>query len=509
MNSYYAILTKCKYALLLVMLIVYLASLTQHWIPADDSALYLANAKSYHQTGMFMVNGEPKLVASPGFPVLLSYIMSIGGADNFFLMQVLMLCFGLSGMFILYRQRWIWRTRLQADIVFYATVTGYYFFHNIRRIMTEAPSFLLFCILIALLRGANTRKWLLVFACAVCYAAVMIRIPFIAVLVAMGIALLFEKHLVSEKLKWRFLGSGVLAIGSILGWFHAERIASSYESPATYSVATVSGFENTLFSIVNDIGKLFSDMALMQGNCAVGWGFIVIIVIAALRCFRKNDRRLAFPIVFIVAYAVLVIAFVGSWTMMPRYWIFGLPFIIYYLFIGFELLSAWLTKLCGLKKPAIRLPVFAAMIIGAMLLVQTIHFIRDDMASIAGWKSSERFYAKYNNGRHAVIMSIARQLKEDESCEWIAASDNVSSLILASGKKVHSLVRKPLKVMDSECWKEHPPSKLLVKKPRDSYERKKKVFVQIMAELKNNKEWSESERVKEWYIFERTSKAEK
>lgn len=496
-----------KYLFVLLPAVVYLLSLTQYWICSNDSALYIHQARSFLQTGTFMHNGVPHLVASPGFPMLLAGIMGVAGESNFLAMQLCMLLCGLLGLAIIYRQRWIWTTRFQARWVVFATAMSYYFYHNIQRTLTEAPSFLLFWIIIALLRAAKTNKWYLLLGCITTYVAVFVRMPSILPIAAIGVAALFERRLISEKFWVRFWGVGILAIAVIAGWCGVWLIANAYQQATPYSPSPsqIINISDAWFTVVDNIGRLFANLVLAQRNWAVGWSIFVVMTLGAWRCCCHRNRKLVFPIVFIVAYAAMLILSYGSWTMMARYWFYALPFFIYYLFKSFELLGGFLTKVLRLPRPMLPLPKFAACMIGVLLLVQFPLIASDSFVSMYGWKHSQQeFYGKFNGGRDAEIMSLADELAKEKSRQWIAASDRASILMAFTGRYVHSLRTKPLDVIHSEQWKQHPPEIILVKCPKPKDTSMMRVYNQLMEVFgADGENWKLDKQTRRWVVFRR------
>ncbi|GEM_PF-3436415 len=495
-----------KYLFIAIPLVVYLTSLTQYWICSNDSAMYIYQGRAFLQTGIFMQNGQARLVASPGFPALLAGIMSIFGESNYFAMQLGMLLCGLAGLAVVYRQRWIWTSRFQARLVVFATAMSFYFYHNTRRVLTEAPSFLLFWVIVALLRAAKTNKWCLAGAALAGYAAIVMRVPAVLPIAAVGAAALLERQLISEKFRWRFFGSGVLAMGLGAGWFHVKLIAQAYQQAAPYAPAPsrLFRFTDAWFVIVDNIGRLFSDLALAQRNGALGWAIIALMTLAAWRCYKHRGRGLVFPAVFLVIYAALMISAMNSWTMMPRYWFYVLPFVIYYIFKSFELLGSWLTKLARLSRPMLPLPKFAALLIVSMLLIQLPLIVRNNAAALASWGGwQEQFYKKHNRGRDAEIMALAGELAGEKSRQWIAASEKSSILIAFSGRYVHSLRKKPMEVIRSRQWQEHPPEVVLLRRPKPKDAIGLQKFRQLIGIFGNNKNWTLDKETKRWLVFRR------
>ncbi|MCK5113780.1 MAG: hypothetical protein KAR11_03350 [Phycisphaerae bacterium] len=495
--------------LVLIPVIVYLTSLTQYWICSNDSAMYIFQGRSFLQTGMFMKNGAPHLVASPGFPVMLAGIMGIVGIANFIAMQLCMLLCGALGLWIIYKQRWIWTTRFQAGVIVFATAMSYCFYHNIGRTLTEAPSFLLFWLVVAMLRAAKANKWFLLLAGLSGYLAVMVRIPAVLPMAAVGAAALFERRLISEKFWWRLAGCAVLGVGVIAGWYHIKLITTAYQQAVPYASATGGIFNttDTFFVVIDNIGRLFSNMVLAQRNWIVGWAVIALMMLGALYCYRHRSRKLVFPTIFIIVHSILLIATVGSWSMMVRYWFYALPFVLYYLFRGFELLGDELTRVLKLNRPLLRLPKFAAVAIVVLLGVQFPLIARDNYVSVYGWgHSQQEFYEKFNGGRDAEIMSLVTQLQSQQSDQWIAASDRISVLTAFSGRNVHELQTNPLDVIHSPQWKQNLPEVVLIKRPKPKEASKTQVYNQLMEIFTTNKaNWTLDKETKAWVVFRRKS----
>jgi len=446
------------------------------------------------------------------------------GESNYFAMQLCMLMCGLLGVVIIYRQRWIWTTRFQACWVVFATAMSYCFYHNIQRILTESPSFLLFWVIIALLWAAKTNKWYLLLAGLTAYAAFFTRMPAILPIAAVGIAALFERRLISEKFWWRFLGAGVLAIGVVAGWYHVGFIAKTYQQATPYSSGGIFNITSVWFTVVNNlsrvseninnVGRLFSNLVLAQRNWAVGWGVLVLMTLGAWRCYYHRSRKLIFPMVFVVVYAVLLIASQGSWTMMARYWFFTLPFVIYYLFKSFELLGGVVTKVLRLRRPLLPLPKFAAILICILLLVQFPLIVWDNFVSIYSWSHSpQQFYEKFNGGRDAEIMSLASELAKEKSDQWIAASNRASILMTFTGRNVHDMQTgigvlhssiKPLEVIRSEKWQQHPPGVVLIRRSKSKDASEMQAYNQLVGVFTADREnWTQDKETKCWVIFRR------
>jgi hypothetical protein len=496
-----------KYLFVLIPLLVYMTSLTQYWICSDDSALYICQARSFLHTGMFMHNGEPKLAASPGFPMLIAGIMAVAGETNFFAMQLCMTLCGLAGLVIAYRQRWIWTTRFQARWVMFATAMSYVFYHNTRRVLTEAPSFLLFWVIIALLRSSKTNKWYLALVALASYAAIFTRMPATFAVTAIGVAVLFEKQLVSEKFRWRFLGSCVLATGVIAGWFHVKLISMAYQQGTPYMPSTISiiNVTDTWSTIVNDIGRMFTYLGVAQRNWAAGLGGCTLLGWAGLYCYRHHARKLTFPMVFMFTQAVLLISIIGSWTMTPRYWFYILPLIIYYLFVGLELLGGLATKAIRLRKPLIPLPKFAATVICLLAMAQLPLICRSNFVSMYGWvHSQDEFYQAFDRGHSAEIMPLANELAREKSDAWIASSGRGTTLRAFSGRCVHDLIPGPLRVVDSEQWHQHPPAVILLKRPKPEQTDIMDAARIMMEHFDSDKDnWTLASKTKRWVVFKR------
>ncbi|MDP6045616.1 MAG: hypothetical protein QGG25_08410, partial [Phycisphaerae bacterium] len=315
------------------------------------------------------------------------------------------------------------------------------------------------------------------------------------------------RRLVSDKFHWRFLGVCVLALGVIAGWLHVRFIASAYQQIAPYSSSgSFFNFEDPWSTVVDNVGRMFSHLCLGQRNCAVGLVILTLIVWAGLYCHRHRNRKLVFPIAFIVAYSTLMISSVGGWTMTSRYWFYALPLVIYYLFKAIELMGGLATKALRLRRALLPLPKFAAIGICVLVLIQLPLIVRSNFVAMYGWgHSREQFYKKFNHGRNAEIMSLVDELAMEKSRAWIATSGKTTILLAFTGRYVHCLGKEPLDVIRSEQWREHPPAVVLLERPKSTDDASDmQVHRQLMDVFGADREhWALDRETERWLVFRR------
>lgn len=83
-----------RWAIVAIIIAVYLANLSPHWWVGKDGALYLCLARNMVRGNGYSMAGEAHTLVPPGYPAMLAGLMSLG-ADSFLAMNLVM---GLAGL---------------------------------------------------------------------------------------------------------------------------------------------------------------------------------------------------------------------------------------------------------------------------------------------------------------------------------------------------------------------------------------------------------------------------
>lgn len=426
--------------------LLYLAGVVNAWWPTPDSALYQGLGRNLISGKGYVFNGKPHTTVTPGLPVLMGLTERLAGQDAFWAKNLMMCLTGLASLAVAYATlRRMVEPRLAFAAVLAAALCHVYYDHS-HLILTDAPFALLFWAVAYSARRMLTGSWAWAAGAAVLSAgAIMIRLPGLALLGPLAVALAVEKPSPSSDARAGrrvVIGGVILAtiVATAAGFYVVGRCLS--DEPSLYVTSHLAnpqrglGFRLWQLALLSvklpeTTGQLFTDL---QGPWIMLLGYPLLAVIAAgmTSLWRRGLRMPAVATVLSVGTLVLAANVNAS---KARYLMPVAPLIALGLLEGVVVTLEWIRRRRGLAtepRTGAKAVLITVAVIGAVnspwLLRSACYY------SYQGHRG--RYLDVIEGGKYADLRATAEFLKY---AEFHAATEFLGSSV-APGEKVH--VRK-------------------------------------------------------------------
>ena len=425
----------------LAVLVVYLAGVACKWWPTPDSALYLAFGRSLAEGQGLVFNGDPRVLVSPGLPVLLAGLMRIFGV-NFYAINLFMTLVGLAAVWLIYliiSQLSNHRTGLGVALV---TAFSYRFYQSAHEILSDMPFVLAFWAMLYCVFRFQRGRWpWLALAGLFAIAGVMIRVPCLLVIGPFAVGLAVDRSAHTRKGR-RLLSAGVLLAAAaaaglaycLLSWSAAPGLPTY--TPEVQSTST--GFPYHLRQLgvgVHNIMLVLAEAISGQGLVySLGSAALVLMVIGSVRAWRRGDRIMPLTMVL---YPLALIVVTGPWAIHLRYWLPVQAFSVYLIIDGLmwviERIARWRSRPAGPNFLSKAMTVFVLLAIGSNSPRVFRSAFYYSYLSYAG-----AYYEKIRRGAHKELHPVAEAIKTDSGPHDIigVGPDKLSMLHFLSRRRM-------------------------------------------------------------------------
>lgn len=421
--------------------IYYLMSVSSAWYFGGDAGHYLVLAKSLATfqgyKNLHLIDAIPETTYGFGLPIILVPVYWLFGMN----LTAMNVCIALVSIGFIITLYYLFRDELGEYLVvlFLLTVSvNYWIVWHTGVIMTEMPFFLFFALSLLVVKRyiKDTRVWtrnliLLVMLAFLSYQARVIGLVLLPTIIlyfflkhekrkAMVFGLLFVVLYVAWDIRAGgslyfkvFANVATLGSGSKVGFVEGEGFFSNifvkplraaihggeFLVPMVYSYFAPVAVKKILFHIIYIIGMV-----------GVGWHL------------WKKRGVLDFCVVIIFP----AIAIYGGWLYPTRWWMFFIPFLLYYIMAGWRVISQFITEKTkiNLANPIMKL-----------LLISLIGWI-----FAAGLKESDVIIQKNHSSRAytsagKAYVEAAKWVKDNTPAEALVASRLNKEFYLISGRR--------------------------------------------------------------------------
>ncbi|MCA9246319.1 MAG: hypothetical protein KDA42_04360, partial [Planctomycetales bacterium] len=335
-----------RYAILALVGIIYLASLTPHWFDTSDSALYLMLAENLEAGKGYTLWGYPHVHVPPGFPVLLAALDVVGLGSHGGL-NVAMLAMGLITIYVAYLAIRDLRGDEQA---FLAVVTVLAFSSAMHRasvrVLSDMPFMLLVWIgLLCFGRGIKRGGYWFECGTIALLASLWMRVVGLPLAAAAAVTLALiglknKQHRLTMNAAVLFVGT---AATGFFFYLYQRHYTAAFDLPSYGSMVNKVG-ERSRFDILIrpfeqflQTGSHFSELLTGQPNASLGMAMGILWIPVALGIWNGWRRREYLPLAVLVGYLgpLLVVR-----ALLPRYLIPVAPILILFFLDGLRQIIA-------------------------------------------------------------------------------------------------------------------------------------------------------------------------
>ena len=195
---------QAKYWLAGIVVVLYLAGVTDFWAQTPDSSLYLSLAESLEQGEGYAIQGVPHVHVPPGFPAMLASLRSIG-LRGYLGLNFAMVLTALLTLYLVYRSMRTEFGPVLGGMVSLLLALSFPFFLNSLRLLSDIPFMFLVWMGIACFTRARHAgaRWLILGALAM-FASCFFRVVGIPIVATVGVGLLLERRRHEGRSVWPY-----------------------------------------------------------------------------------------------------------------------------------------------------------------------------------------------------------------------------------------------------------------------------------------------------------------
>ena len=287
-------------AAIVCVLVTYLGSVTNRWLPSSEGALTLGLARSLAHGQGYAVNGEPTVTTAPVLPILLVPLEMAFGEGNYWAANLLVALCGLAALWTLSGVLSRWTDRWTVLVVMLGTAFSYGFFVTSHRILNDMPAVLVFWLAVAAaLRGrSGSLSWTFA-AGLLAVAAVSVRWSAATTLVALGAALVIDGQatiLVGNRrvTGWpaRIVSGGTVLLAVALAAWAVTAVAQGRGLPAPTGITLQGSSVARLSAGLARLPAVYGDLLINESRAwSLGGLGLLLATIGAMR-FWWSGRRM-------------------------------------------------------------------------------------------------------------------------------------------------------------------------------------------------------------------------
>jgi 4-amino-4-deoxy-L-arabinose transferase-like glycosyltransferase len=390
---------------------VYALALNNQWAISPDGALYLTLGRSLAEGRGMECNGLQWWSIPPVLPLLIAACRFVAG-DGYWLINVVLSACAVGTAIVAARTVKRLGAADLAMPVLLTTGLSAYLFITATRVQTDVLfTFLAALGLYGFVRGSTGSPWWIVFGGAAMLLATLTRLPGIVFFAgaAAGLALSLRRpgHV------WRIAAlATVVAVTSVMLWYWMTRIRTQADVGAgDYSVVLNTHVE-TFFSL-SRLESIGTGLALLPSSVFAAifgqqlnpWLMLAPLLVALLglaTLARRGQWIIVLPVALNIGFLVLL----GGGTVARRYLLPTMPYVVYALLVGTQVVAAWIRR----RQPAggaaagrVAAIVVAAACAGISL---------PKVAREVYWMRSPDFYAAYDHGEWQNFVQASQYLRE-------------------------------------------------------------------------------------------------
>jgi len=415
--------------------LLYLAGVVNAWWPTPDSALYHGLGRNLMEGKGYVFNGHPHTTVTPGLPVLLGVTELLAGQDAFWAKNLIMCLTGLASLAVAYATL---RRMVEPRPAFAAVLAAalcYVYYDHSHLILTDAPFALLFWAVAYSARRMLNGSWAWAVAAAILSAgAVLIRLPGLALLGPLAVAVAVDKSPPSAEVGYR-AGTGrrlvicgliLVSIVATAGAFYLV-VRSVTNEPSLYIASYLTNPQRGLGFRAWQVALLAVKLPETTGHLftglhgpwimLLGYPLLAVIGTGMTNLWRRGIRLPAVAVVLSVLTLVLVSNVNAS---RARYLMPLAPLFALGLIEGVATWAGWLRRRRGMEvttRSLTRAMIVTAMVVGAVN---------------APWLLRSAFYYSYQGHRGRYLDVI----EGGKYADLYATAEYVKSAV-ASGEKVY------------------------------------------------------------------------
>lgn len=324
--------------------LVYLASISPNWYPTSDSALYLMLGDNLADGEGYTLWGKPHVHVPPGFPLLLAGLQLIG-IDSYVAMNSIMVMLALCALTCCYYALREMVSPIFAKCLFCLVAFSHVTHHTSVCLLSDIPFMCIVWLgLWCQLHGLRTGKWTLETGSILLLLSCCIRIVGVPIAMGAAVGLLLQATSISRRRIWANTGGTMLLIlmttltAVVYVFFkeHSNALPSYLGSLSKYGAKFwESGFAQPIWNFVETAPEL-STLLTGQEHPALGYVVVLLwlpIIVGAVTCWRRGQR---FGVSVIACYLMSLLLFK---PLVARYLLPVSPLILWYFIEGMRWLS--------------------------------------------------------------------------------------------------------------------------------------------------------------------------
>lgn len=423
-------------------LVTYLGSVTNRWLPSSDGALCLGLARSLAHGQGYTFNGEPTAAAAPVLPVLLAPLELVFGESNYWAANLLMALCGVAALWTMFRVLSHWTDRWSVLVVMLSTAFSYGFFVTSHRILSDMPALLIFWLaLYAALRGrAGSLSWTFG-AGLLAVAALAVGWPAVIAVGSLGAALVIDRQAVislgdGHVAGWpaRIVSGGTVLLAVGVASWAVIAVAQGQGLPAPTAMTLRGGSVAKLADGLARLPAVYGDLLINESKAwSLGGLGLLLAAIGAMR-FWWSGRRIVTALVglYIIALAVTRGGAYEVGNLAPV-----LPLLLLLTVDGL----CWCVDLVARQRqgrPASSSGLLTAVLVFAAMVVlpNAVRVGRDTFYHMP-LSYTSRYYQTVRDGRFVIWFDLEQTLRQGPADRPAAADlDAVSILHWLSGRRM-------------------------------------------------------------------------
>ena len=428
------------------MALLYLATTTDLWWPASDSALYLGLARSLSEGHGYRFNGSVNRVVMPGFPVILAGIHVLFGegfrGPNLFIALCALATITLVYMVIAQKAN-----HATALVVALATGCSYMFYHNAHRILTDMPFTALFwATLYTCLRHQRGSLYGLIPTALLTAVSIAVRAPGVLLLGLLCVGIVFDRsataHLGRRLLAGAVVGTVVVITTGTFYLLTRSPAASAPDYFAGVNWSLSRGPANTLADLgigLNRLPGALSELFLSQDvPIPCGVTILLLAIIGGISCWRRGNRLI--PTV-VLLYVTALACFASEPKMIrPRYLLPLHGLLVFLTIEGLFSSIAWIYRRKSILPHRVMFGRVAAIFLSIVIVANAPRLLRDAVY-YTYLSYTPRYYATIRSGRYEEAFPVANII--NKSCgidsSFAVGRNSVAILHFLSQRKAQPL----------------------------------------------------------------------